>query len=132
MLQTRPQPSLSSLTSTPIVNTSTNRTDNFTDSPLVLPEKVAFQGYIVPDPSLQDLNHREMGSLSLFWCQFSLRRCPTRVVRRLCFCRGVGLLLQEDEARYMFRQIVMAVDYCHKHHVVHRQVAVLAVCRNAV
>ncbi len=32
-------------------------------------------------------------------------------------CRGVGLLVQEDEARYFFKQIVAAVDYCHKHHV---------------
>ncbi|KAJ9514865.1 kinase-like domain-containing protein [Haematococcus lacustris] len=35
-------------------------------------------------------------------------------------CRGVGLLVPEDEARYLFKQIVMAVDYCHRHHVVHR------------
>eukprot|EP00195_Chlamydomonas_chlamydogama_P017435 CAMPEP_0202915134 /NCGR_PEP_ID=MMETSP1392-20130828/64899_1 /ASSEMBLY_ACC=CAM_ASM_000868 /TAXON_ID=225041 /ORGANISM="Chlamydomonas chlamydogama, Strain SAG 11-48b" /LENGTH=443 /DNA_ID=CAMNT_0049607039 /DNA_START=317 /DNA_END=1648 /DNA_ORIENTATION=- len=35
-------------------------------------------------------------------------------------CQGVGLLVPEDEARYFFKQIVNAVDYCHKHHVVHR------------
>uniref|UniRef100_A0A7S0WUB7 Protein kinase domain-containing protein n=1 Tax=Chlamydomonas leiostraca TaxID=1034604 RepID=A0A7S0WUB7_9CHLO len=35
-------------------------------------------------------------------------------------CRGVGLLVPEDEARYLFKQIVAAVDYCHRHHVVHR------------
>lgn len=35
-------------------------------------------------------------------------------------CRGVGLLLPEDEARYFFKQLIMAVDYCHRHHVVHR------------
>lgn len=35
-------------------------------------------------------------------------------------CRGVGLLIEEDTARYLFRQMVQAVDYCHRHHVVHR------------
>ena len=34
--------------------------------------------------------------------------------------RGVGLLVPEDEARYLFRQMASAVDYCHRHHVVHR------------
>lgn len=35
-------------------------------------------------------------------------------------CRGVGLLMAEDEARYLFRQITNAVEYCHRHHVAHR------------
>lgn len=35
-------------------------------------------------------------------------------------CRGVGLLMSEDEARYFFKQIISAVDYCHRHHVAHR------------
>ena len=28
--------------------------------------------------------------------------------------RGVGLLMPEDEALYFFRQLVNAVDYCHR------------------
>lgn len=31
-----------------------------------------------------------------------------------------GLFLQEDEARYFFRQFITAVEYCHKHNVAHR------------
>lgn len=34
--------------------------------------------------------------------------CPVAVHR------GVGLLMQEDEARYLFRQITHAVNYCHR------------------
>jgi hypothetical protein len=30
------------------------------------------------------------------------------------FCRGVGLLMAEDEGRYFFKQLVSAVDYCHR------------------
>ncbi|GIL76389.1 hypothetical protein Vretifemale_5984 [Volvox reticuliferus] len=33
---------------------------------------------------------------------------------------GVGLLMTEDEAGFFFKQIVHAVDYCHRHRVVHR------------
>lgn len=32
----------------------------------------------------------------------------------------MGLLMTEDEAGYFFKQIVHAVDYCHRHRVVHR------------
>lgn len=28
--------------------------------------------------------------------------------------------MSEDEARTMFWQILTAVDYCHRHHIVHR------------
>lgn len=28
--------------------------------------------------------------------------------------------MSEDEARKKFWQILMAVDYCHRHHIVHR------------
>ncbi|GAX78595.1 hypothetical protein CEUSTIGMA_g6034.t1 [Chlamydomonas eustigma] len=35
-------------------------------------------------------------------------------------CHGVGLLMPEDEVRYLFRQVVNAVDYMHRNHVVHR------------
>eukprot|EP00798_Chlamydomonas_sp_ICE-L_P026073 gene26073-11776_t len=35
-------------------------------------------------------------------------------------CRGVGLLVEEDWARFLFRQMAQAVDYCHRHHVAHR------------
>ncbi|KAF5841225.1 kinase-like domain-containing protein [Dunaliella salina] len=35
-------------------------------------------------------------------------------------CGGVGLLMPEDEARFFFKQMVNAVDYCHRHQVVHR------------
>ena len=36
--------------------------------------------------------------------------------------RGNGLLIQEDEARYYFKQLVYAVDYCHRRKdIVHRQ-----------
>ncbi|EIE25720.1 kinase-like protein [Coccomyxa subellipsoidea C-169] len=31
-----------------------------------------------------------------------------------------GLFLQEDEARYFFRQFIQAVEYCHTHFVAHR------------
>ncbi|GAX78594.1 hypothetical protein CEUSTIGMA_g6033.t1 [Chlamydomonas eustigma] len=35
-------------------------------------------------------------------------------------CQGVGLLMPEHEVRYLFRQIVNAVEYMHRHHVAHR------------
>lgn len=35
-------------------------------------------------------------------------------------CRGVGLLMSEDEGRFLFKQIISAVDYCHRNHVAHR------------
>ena len=35
-------------------------------------------------------------------------------------CKGVGLLMSEDEARYLFRQLVGAVDFMHRNHVAHR------------
>jgi serine/threonine-protein kinase SRK2 len=31
-----------------------------------------------------------------------------------------GLCMDEDEARYYFLQLLSAVEYCHKHHVAHR------------
>eukprot|EP01025_Chloroclados_australasicus_P034876 TRINITY_DN3560_c2_g1_i1.p1 TRINITY_DN3560_c2_g1~~TRINITY_DN3560_c2_g1_i1.p1 ORF type:complete len:418 (+),score=50.04 TRINITY_DN3560_c2_g1_i1:200-1453(+) len=31
-----------------------------------------------------------------------------------------GLFLSEDEARFLFMQFLSAVEYCHKHHVAHR------------
>jgi serine/threonine-protein kinase SRK2 len=31
-----------------------------------------------------------------------------------------GLVMEEDEARYYFRQIVSAVEYCHINQVAHR------------
>lgn len=31
-----------------------------------------------------------------------------------------GLFLNEDEARYLFRQCILAVEYCHRHNVAHR------------
>lgn len=31
-----------------------------------------------------------------------------------------GLVMEEDEARYFFMQIINAVDYCHKNKVAHR------------
>ncbi len=31
-----------------------------------------------------------------------------------------GLVMEEDEARYFFQQIISAVDYCHKNQVAHR------------
>lgn len=31
-----------------------------------------------------------------------------------------GLALDEDEARYFFRQLIAAVEFCHKNHVAHR------------
>lgn len=31
-----------------------------------------------------------------------------------------GLVMEEDEARYFFIQILNAVDYCHKNKVAHR------------
>ena len=36
-----------------------------------------------------------------------------------------GLVMEEDEARYFFKQIVSAVQYCHENRVAHRCVAVL-------
>ncbi|GAX78593.1 hypothetical protein CEUSTIGMA_g6032.t1 [Chlamydomonas eustigma] len=37
-------------------------------------------------------------------------------------CQGVGLLMPEDEVRYLFKQIVNAVDYMHKNQVAHRDI----------
>jgi serine/threonine-protein kinase SRK2 len=34
--------------------------------------------------------------------------------------RAKGLYLSEDEALYFFRQFISAVEYCHKHNVMHR------------
>jgi serine/threonine protein kinase len=31
-----------------------------------------------------------------------------------------GLVMEEDEARYFFSQIIDAVDYCHRNKVAHR------------
>lgn len=31
-----------------------------------------------------------------------------------------GLCLDEDEARFFFKQLIYAVQFCHKHHVAHR------------
>ncbi len=31
-----------------------------------------------------------------------------------------GLCLDEDEARFFFKQLIWAVGFCHKHHVAHR------------
>lgn len=42
------------------------------------------------------------------------------ITEKFKLCRGVGLLMPEDEARYFFRQIVCSIDYCHKNHVAHR------------
>lgn len=42
------------------------------------------------------------------------------ITERYKECRGQGLLMKEDEALYFFRQIVNAIDYCHRNHVVHR------------
>ncbi|GAX77681.1 hypothetical protein CEUSTIGMA_g5124.t1 [Chlamydomonas eustigma] len=42
------------------------------------------------------------------------------ITQRFRECKGVGLLMPEDEALYFFKQLVNAVDYCHRHHVVHR------------
>lgn len=39
--------------------------------------------------------------------------------------------MQEDEALYFFKQLVHAVDYCHRHHVVHRDLKVRARMRPA-
>lgn len=35
--------------------------------------------------------------------------------------------LSEDEARHVFRQLVSAVDYCHRHWVVHRDIKVCVI-----
>ena len=36
------------------------------------------------------------------------------------FDRRDGLVMDEDEALYFFTQVVSAVEYCHQHHVAHR------------
>jgi len=45
--------------------------------------------------------------------QFVTKRRETKAERG-------GLCLDEDEARYYFLQLLSAVEYCHKHHVAHR------------
>jgi serine/threonine-protein kinase SRK2 len=38
-----------------------------------------------------------------------------------------GLCIDEDEASFFFRQLIWAVQFCHKNHVAHRLVQVLRV-----
>jgi serine/threonine-protein kinase SRK2 len=44
----------------------------------------------------------------------------TFITERFMQCKGVGLLMSEDEGRYLFRQLVGAVDFMHRNHVAHR------------
>jgi serine/threonine-protein kinase SRK2 len=38
-----------------------------------------------------------------------------------------GLVMEEDEARYFFIQIISAVDFCHKNKVAHRYTGVTVI-----
>lgn len=54
------------------------------------------------------------------------RLCPAQAVcadyvgSKWDLARKTGLYLSEDEARYLFRQFITAVAYCHHHCVAHR------------
>lgn len=50
------------------------------------------------------------------------------VSERFSKANTTGLFLNEDEARYFFRQFIEAVQYCHSNNVAHRDLKLECVC----